>query len=115
MLADNGFWSMAHVSRTDFSTLRGALFLLIVGAGRDSLDSRLFVMEAGDATAVVPYDTATRTAAMRSTSRVLSMRERTVSPTTVEAHRMHLMQKLNLHNVAEILLYAARKEIVPTE
>lgn len=36
-----GFWGMAHESRTDFSMLLGSLFLLIVGAGRWSLDARL--------------------------------------------------------------------------
>lgn len=35
-----------------------------------------------------------------------------VSPYTVETHRMHLMQKLNLHNTAEIVLYAVRKKII---
>lgn len=35
-----------------------------------------------------------------------------VSPYTVETHRTHLMQKLNLHNTAEIVLYAVRKKIV---
>jgi two-component system response regulator NreC len=35
-----------------------------------------------------------------------------VSPYTVEAHRLHLMQKLNLHNTAEIVLYAVRKKII---
>jgi putative oxidoreductase len=36
-----GFWGMAHEARTDFSMLLGSLFLLIVGAGAWSLDSRL--------------------------------------------------------------------------
>ncbi len=31
---------------------------------------------------------------------------------TVESHRTHLMQKLNLHNTAEIVLYAVRKKII---
>jgi RNA polymerase sigma factor (sigma-70 family) len=31
---------------------------------------------------------------------------------TVETHRAHLMQKLNLHNTAEIVLYAVRKKII---
>ncbi len=31
---------------------------------------------------------------------------------TVETHRTHLMQKLNLHNTAEIVLYAVRKKII---
>jgi two-component system response regulator NreC len=35
-----------------------------------------------------------------------------VSPYTVETHRTHVMQKLNLHNTAEIVLYAVRKKIV---
>jgi two-component system response regulator NreC len=35
-----------------------------------------------------------------------------VSPYTVESHRTNLMQKLNLHNTAEIVLYAVRKRLV---
>jgi two-component system, NarL family, response regulator NreC len=35
-----------------------------------------------------------------------------LSPYTVESHRTNLMQKLNLHNTAEIVLYAVRKNIV---
>jgi two-component system response regulator NreC len=35
-----------------------------------------------------------------------------VSVATVETHRTNLMQKLNLHNTAEIVLYAVRKKIV---
>lgn len=35
-----------------------------------------------------------------------------LSPYTVESHRTNLMQKLNLHNTAEIVLYAVRKSIV---
>jgi two-component system, NarL family, response regulator NreC len=35
-----------------------------------------------------------------------------LSPYTVETHRTHLMQKLNLHNTAELVLYAVRKKIV---
>jgi len=31
---------------------------------------------------------------------------------TVETHRTNLMQKLNLHNTAEIVLYAVRKKII---
>lgn len=38
---DKGFWSMAHESRTDFAMLLGSAFLLIVGAGRWSLDAKL--------------------------------------------------------------------------
>lgn len=35
-----------------------------------------------------------------------------LSPYTVETHRNRLMQKLNLHNTAEIVLYAVRKKII---
>jgi DNA-binding NarL/FixJ family response regulator len=35
-----------------------------------------------------------------------------VSPYTVETHRTNLMQKLGVHNTAEIVLYAVRKGIV---
>lgn len=35
-----------------------------------------------------------------------------VSPFTVETHRSNLMQKLNLHSTAEIVLYAVRKKII---
>jgi DNA-binding NarL/FixJ family response regulator len=31
---------------------------------------------------------------------------------TIETHRANLMQKLNLHNTAEIVLYAVRKGII---
>lgn len=41
ILANEGFWKMAHESRTDFSMLLGSLFLLIVGAGRCSVDNIL--------------------------------------------------------------------------
>ena len=40
-LPSYGFWSMAHEARTDFSTLLGSIFLLIVGSGAWSLDARL--------------------------------------------------------------------------
>jgi putative oxidoreductase len=36
-----GFLGMLHESRTDYSMLLGLLFLLIVGAGRLSLDARM--------------------------------------------------------------------------
>jgi two-component system, NarL family, response regulator NreC len=35
-----------------------------------------------------------------------------LSPHTVETHRMHFMQKLELHNTAEIVIYAMRKKII---
>ena len=34
-----GFWGMAHEARTDFAMLSGLIFLLIVGAGRWSVDA----------------------------------------------------------------------------
>lgn len=38
ILQAEGFWKMAHAARTDWSMLLGSIFLLIVGAGRWSLD-----------------------------------------------------------------------------
>ena len=35
-----------------------------------------------------------------------------VSPSTVETHRTRIMQKLDLHSSAEIVLYAVRKKII---
>jgi len=35
-----------------------------------------------------------------------------LSTYTVETHRTHIMQKLNLHSSAEIVLYAVRKKII---
>ncbi len=39
---NDGFWSMMHAARTDFSMLVGSIFLLIRGGGRWSIDRRLF-------------------------------------------------------------------------
>jgi uncharacterized membrane protein YphA (DoxX/SURF4 family) len=41
LLADAGFWEMAHEARTDWSMLLGSIFLLIVGAGPLSADAKL--------------------------------------------------------------------------
>lgn len=46
----------------------------------------------------------------RSNKEVASLLELGVS--TIETHRANLMQKLNLHNTAEIVLYAVRKRII---
>ena len=35
-----------------------------------------------------------------------------ISPATVETHRAHVLEKLDLHNVAEIVLYAVRRGII---
>jgi two-component system, NarL family, response regulator NreC len=35
-----------------------------------------------------------------------------LSPYTVETHRTHIMQKLDLHSTAELVLYAVRKGII---
>ncbi len=40
ILMEKGFWAMAHEARTDYAMLLGSLFLLIVGAGRWSIDGR---------------------------------------------------------------------------
>jgi two-component system, NarL family, response regulator NreC len=46
----------------------------------------------------------------RSNKDVAALLDRGLS--TVETHRANLMQKLNLHNTAEIVLYAVRKGII---
>ena len=35
-----------------------------------------------------------------------------VSPSTVETHRGHILQKLDLHNTAELVLYAVRRGVI---
>jgi two-component system, NarL family, response regulator NreC len=35
-----------------------------------------------------------------------------VSPATVETHRAHILQKLDVHNTAELVLYAVRRGII---
>lgn len=35
-----------------------------------------------------------------------------VSPATVETHRAHILQKLDVHNAAELVLYAVRRGII---
>jgi uncharacterized membrane protein YphA (DoxX/SURF4 family) len=44
-LPQYGFWSTLHEARTDFSMILGLLFLLMVGAGRWSLDAKLFTQK----------------------------------------------------------------------
>jgi putative oxidoreductase len=41
ILLKSGFWAMAHEARTDYAMLLGSVFLLLVGAGRFSLDARI--------------------------------------------------------------------------
>jgi DNA-binding NarL/FixJ family response regulator len=36
----------------------------------------------------------------------------TVSPATVETHRAHVLQKLDLHSTAELVLYAVRRGVI---
>ena len=38
-----------------------------------------------------------------------------LSPTTVVSHRQHIFQKLNLHSLVELILYAIRKGIVASQ
>jgi len=35
-----------------------------------------------------------------------------VSPATVETHRAHILQKLDVHNTAELVLYAVRRGVI---
>ena len=40
ILLDKGIRSMAHEARTDYAMLLGSIFLLLVGAGKWSLDEK---------------------------------------------------------------------------
>jgi len=42
ILTSNGFWSLAHESRIDWSMLLGSIFLIIKGGGKWSLDKRFW-------------------------------------------------------------------------
>ena len=35
-----------------------------------------------------------------------------ISPATVETHRARILQKLDIHNTAELVLYAVRRGII---
>ena len=35
-----------------------------------------------------------------------------ISPSTVETHRAHIMEKLDIHSAPEIVLYAVRRGII---
>ena len=48
ILLEKGFWAMAHEARVDWSMLLGSVFLLLVGAGRWSLDGFLSRRGAND-------------------------------------------------------------------
>ncbi len=41
ILMNEGFWKMAHEARTDWAMLLGSIILLLLGAGKFSLDSYL--------------------------------------------------------------------------
>lgn len=42
ILADEGFWSMMHASRTDWAMLLGSIFLIIKGSGQWAIDQLIF-------------------------------------------------------------------------
>jgi two-component system, NarL family, response regulator NreC len=35
-----------------------------------------------------------------------------ISPATVETHRSHILEKLDVHNTAELVLYAVRRGVI---
>jgi DNA-binding NarL/FixJ family response regulator len=35
-----------------------------------------------------------------------------ISPVTVETHRSHILQKLDVHNTAELVLFAVRRGVI---
>lgn len=52
ILQEKGFWKMAHEARTDWSMLLGSIFLLIVGAGKISIDAKWSQRQPPDASDV---------------------------------------------------------------
>lgn len=48
ILAQKGFWPMAHDARTDWSMLLACVFLLAVGGGKLSLDYRILAAKGED-------------------------------------------------------------------
>ncbi|MFO7824758.1 MAG: DoxX family protein [Cyclobacterium sp.] len=42
ILADEGFWSMMHASRTDWAMMLGSIFLIIKGSGQWAIDQLIF-------------------------------------------------------------------------
>ena len=42
ILMDKGFWTMAHEYRTDFAMTLLLIYLLIYGAGKWSVDSKIY-------------------------------------------------------------------------
>jgi two-component system, NarL family, response regulator NreC len=38
-----------------------------------------------------------------------------LSPMTVMCHRQHIFQKLDLHNISDLILYAIRKGVIPSQ
>lgn len=48
LVAEDGFWSMLHDSRTDWSMLLGSTFLLIMGGGKWSIDRILWKKQQND-------------------------------------------------------------------
>jgi DNA-binding NarL/FixJ family response regulator len=38
-----------------------------------------------------------------------------LSPTTVICHRQHIFQKLNLHSLSDLILYAVRKGVISSQ
>jgi len=53
ILLNSGFWKMAHEARTDFAMFLGLLFLLVVGAGKLSIDGMLTKHRTADQVATV--------------------------------------------------------------
>jgi len=107
------------------------VFLLARSGGRDFDPSDSLVLDVVRPYLALRYEAACRVAESSVTCDALTPRERQIlalvaegktnkeiatslnlSPYTVETHRKHVMQKLNLRNSAEVVLYAVRKGII---
>ena len=95
ILVNDGFWTMAHESRTDYAMLLGSIFLLLVGGGRWSVDALLRPPKTGPQRAhdrfVVSgsgYPVAAERRSQKSSKRPLNLQQRSAmiasAPATVQ-------------------------------
>jgi DNA-binding NarL/FixJ family response regulator len=131
MYADEEFLVRALTAGVKGYLLKDAVQADLVRAVRAVAEGRSFFSPAIAQTLAEDYVRQMQSKGMEDSYELLTEREREIlqllaegksnkevatllnlSTYTIETHRTHLMQKLNLHNTAEIVLYAVRKKIV---
>lgn len=131
MYADESYLLRALNSGVRAYLLKDAAEEELVRAVRAVLSGKSFFSPAIAAMLAEEYTRSMQSKGLEDSFELLSAREREVlqllaegktnkevaellniSNSTIETHRQHIMQKLNLHNTAELVLYAVRKKIV---